>query len=311
MRKGVGVAFGTWGADVSASSAEIKLLPDGSVKLMVGVTDIGTGAKTTMSLIAAEALGVPLEAIQVVYGDTDLAPYSPGESGSRTTLATGAAVIEAAKQVREQLFAQAARNLKVKQEDLDLRDGKLVKTANPSQSWRIAEVTGKNIDAITASVTTQPGEPRDKARTSFAAHFAEVEVNLETGKVRVLNFVAAHDSGVIMNKLTAASQIQGAVIQGLGMALREEMIWDRRTGIPVNNYYHGAKPIMHLEAPDTQVIFVETDDSYGPYGAKTIGEIGIVPAVGAVANAVYHATGVRVRELPITPERILTALRKG
>ena len=89
------------------------------------------------------------------------------------------------------------------------------------------------------------------------------------------------------------------------------MVWDQRTGIAVNNYYHGAKPIMHLEAPDTQVIFVETDDSYGPYGAKTIGEIGIVPAVGAVANAVFHATGIRVRELPITPDRILTALRKG
>lgn len=311
VRKGVGVAIGTWGAEVVPSSAEIKLLPDGSVKLMVGVTDIGTGAKTTMALIAAEALGMPLETIQVVWGDTDLAPYSPGESGSRTTLGTGTAVIEAAKQVREQLFNQAARILKVQREDLDLRDGKIVNTANPSQSWRIAEVTGKNIDAITASVTTLPGEPKDKARTSFAAHFAEVEVNLETGKVRVLSFVAAHDSGTIVNKLTAGSQIKGAVVQGLGMALREEMVWDQRTGMAVNNYYHGAKPLIHVEAPETEVIFVEPDDSYGPYGAKTIGEIGIVPAVGAVANAVYHATGVRVRELPITPQRILTALRKG
>ena len=311
VRRGVGVAIGTWGAELGPSSAEVQLLPDGSVKLLVGVTDIGTGAKTTMGLIAAEALGVPLDNVQIVAGDTDLAPYSPGESGSRTTIYTGGAVIEAANKVREQLLSQAANVLKVKREELDLRGGKIVNTANASHSWRIDEVTGKNIDSITASVTTQPMEEKGTSRTAFAAHFAEVEVNIETGKIRILRYVAAHDSGMIMNKLTAASQIRGAAVQGMGMALREEMIWDHRTGTPITNFYHGAKPFTHLEAPDTEVIFVETDDGVGPYGAKSIGEIGIVPAVGAIANAIHHATGLRMRELPITPDKILMAVRNG
>jgi len=315
VRRGVGMAIGSWGAELGPSSAEVKLLPDGSVKLLVGVTDIGTGAKTVMGLIAAETLGVPLGSISVVWGDTDLAPYSPGESGSRTTGYTGAAVIEACKRVREQLLTQAAARLKVRREDLDLRDGKIVSVSGTSQTlnqtWPISEVTSRNIDALTASVTTQQPDEGGKARMSFVAHFAEVEVNMETGKVRVLRYVAAHDSGTIMNKLTAASQIKGGVVQGIGMALREEMIWDRRTGVPITNYYHGAKPLIHPEAPEVEVIFVETDDAYGPYGAKTVGEIPIVPAVGAVANAIHNATGARMRELPMTPDKLLTAFRTG
>ncbi|MBI4464648.1 MAG: xanthine dehydrogenase family protein molybdopterin-binding subunit [Acidobacteria bacterium] len=134
-----------------------------------------------------------------------------------------------------------------------------------------------------------------------------MEVNRETGKVRVLRYLAAHDSGTIINRLTAVSQVKGAVIQGIGMALREELIWDRHTGIPVNNHYHGAKILVHPEAPEVEVIFVEPDEPYGPYGAKGLGEIPIVPVVGAVANAIYHATGARIRELPITPDKLLAA----
>jgi xanthine dehydrogenase molybdenum-binding subunit len=310
LRRGAGMAIGTWGASLGPSSAEVKLLPDGSVKVSVGVTDIGTGAKTVMALIAAEALGVPLESISVIWGDTDVAPFSPGESGSRTTGHTGTAVIEACQKVREELLAQAAAGLKVRREDLDLRDGKIVLASNPNQSWRIPEVTARNIDAITAAVTTPQPDEGGKVRLSFAAHFAEVEANLETGKVRVLRYVAAHDSGTIINPLTATSQVKGGVIQGIGMALREELIWDHNTGVPVTNYYHGAKPLIHPEAPEVEVVFVDPDDPYGPYGAKTLGEIPIVPVVGAVANAIFHATGARIRELPITPDKLLNAFRQ-
>jgi xanthine dehydrogenase YagR molybdenum-binding subunit len=310
VRRGVGVGLGTWDADLGASSAVIKLFPDGSIKVHVGVTDVGTGAKTTMGVIAAEALGVPFEAISIVSGDTDLAPYSPGESSSATTGNTGWAVIEAAKQIREQLFAQAASRLKVPRENLDLRDGKIVNTVSPDQSWNISEATSRNVDALTAAVTATP-EDGDKARHVFAAHFAEVEVNMETGKVRVLRYVAAHDSGTIINRLTAGSQVKGGVVQGIGMALREELIWDRNTGIPVNNHYHGAKALIHPEAPDVEVIFIEPEEAYGPFGAKTLGEIPIVPVVGCIANAIYHATGARMRELPITPDKLLMAFRNG
>ncbi|MBI2819185.1 MAG: xanthine dehydrogenase family protein molybdopterin-binding subunit, partial [Acidobacteria bacterium] len=310
VRRGVGMAIGTWSSRIGPSSAVLKVFPDGSVKLFVGVTDIGTGAKTTMSLIAAEALGVPLEAISVVSGDTDLAPYSVGESGSRTTGFTGTAVIEAAKNVRGQLLDQAATRLKVSRESLDLRGGKIVSSASPDQSWNIRDVTGRNIDALTAAITTSP-QTSGKARSDFAAHFAEVEVSRDTGKVRVLRYVAAHDSGTIINKLTAASQIKGGVIQGIGMALREELIWDHNTGIPVNNHYHGAKVIIHPEAPEVEVIFVDAGEKEGPFGAKSVGEIPIVPVVAAIANAIYHASGARIRELPITPDKLLMAFHNG
>ena len=310
VRRGVGMALASFGAGLGESSAMVKLLPDGSVRLHVGVTDIGTGAKTTLAVIAAEALGVPLETITVVYGDTDVAPYSVGESNSRTTVYTGYAVSEAATQIRNQLLAQAAAQLELRREDLGLDAGKIVSTSSPGRSWSISEVTSNNLDALTVAVSTNP-TTGGVARNSFCAHFAEVEVNRETGKVRVLHYVAAHDSGTIINRLTAASQVKGAVAQGIGMALREELIWDRRTGIPVNGHYHGAKVLIHPEAPEVEVIFVEPDEPYGPYGAKSLGEISIVPVVGAVANAIYHATGVRMRELPITPDKLLTAFRNG
>ena len=310
VRRGVGMAIGSWGAGLGPSSAEVKLLPDGSVKVLVGVTDIGTGAKTAMGLIAAETLGVPLEAISVVHGDTDLAPYSPGESGSRTTGYTGTAVIEAANRVRGQLLEQAAAQLKLRREDLDIRDGKVVSTASPDKSWSIAEITSKNVDALSAEVTTQP-DIGNKARLDFAAHFVEVEVNLETGKVKVARYVAAHDAGTVVNRLAAASQVKGGVAQGIGMALREELLWDRRTGVPLTDHYHGAKVVVNPEVPEVEVIFVENEDPYGPYGAKTVGEIPIVPAVAAVANAIYHATGARMRELPITPDKLLAAFHSA
>ncbi len=319
MRRGVGMAIGTWGGGaVRPSSAEMKVLQDGSVKLMVGVTDVGTGAKTVMGLIAAEALGVPPENISVVWGDTDRVPYSTGESGSSTTNCTGTAVIEAAKQVKGQVLARAATKYKMKPEELDLRGGKFVNLAQPGQSWTIAETLSEGIerfdrsswpDVITVSVNTEEKGDGGKVRTTFAAHFAEVEVNMETGKVKVLRYVAAHDSGTIINRLLAGSQVKGGVTQGIGMALREELIWDRQTGKPVTNYYHGAKPMIHPEIPDIEVIFVDTEDAFGPFGAKTVGEITIVPAVGTIANAIFNATGARMRELPITPDKLLNAFR--
>ena len=258
------MAIGTWQRGLGPSSAEIKLLPDGSVKLMVGVTDIGTGAKTTMALIAAEALGVPLESISVVWGDTDQAPYSPGESGSRTTGDTGIAVIEAAKKVREQLLAQAAARLKVRREDLDLRDGKIISSANPSQSWSIAEVTSKNIDAITAAVTTQqPDEEKSgKARMSFAAHFAEVEVNLETGKVKVLRFRGSARQRHHHQQAHGRQPGEGRRHPGNrhGAARRADL-GSAAPACPSTTTITAPSPCLHPETPEIEVIFVETRTS--------------------------------------------------
>ncbi|MEO5895527.1 MAG: xanthine dehydrogenase family protein molybdopterin-binding subunit [Vicinamibacterales bacterium] len=274
LKRGCGMAMASFHSRVGRSSAVIRLDGAGRYWVHVGVTDVGGGAKTTMAMIAADALEVPLEAITVVSGDTDRCPYSVGESGSRTTNFTGQAVIEAAKDLRRQLADKG-------------------------------RPTG---DAVLIGSATPDPKIEKAVRHSFAAHFVEVEVDVELGSMRVLKYVAAHDSGRIVNPLTAASQVRGGVTMGLGMALHEQLLYDRRSGIPLNAGYYGARVMTHMDAPEIEVIFVETEDHYGPFGAKTLGEPPIIPSVAAVANAFFNATGRRIKDLPMSRERILEAL---
>ncbi len=161
----------------------------------------------------------------------------------------------------------------------------------------------KGDEVLIASATPEP-VLRD-ARYSFAAHFAAVDVDTELGHVRVTQYVAAHDSGRIVNPLTATSQVKGGATQGIGMALHEELLYDRRFGVPLNAGYYGARVMTHRDAPDIEVIFVETADAHGPFGAKTLGEPPIIPSVAAIANAIFNATGRRIKSLPITRDKIL------
>ena len=136
----------------------------------------------------------------------------------------------------------------------------------------------------------------------------EVEVDTELGHVRVVKYIAAHDSGRIVNPLTATSQVKGGATMGIGMALHEELLYDRRSGLPLNAGYYGARVMTHRDAPEVEVIFVETEDAYGPFGAKSLGEPPIIPSVAAVANAIFNAARVRIKDLPITRDKILGAL---
>ena len=275
VKRGVGMAMGMFGSGLGRSSAVVRLDGQGQYHLHVGVTDVGTAAKTTMGLIAAEELGVPLEKVTVVWGDTDTCPYSVGESGSRTTVQTGMAVIEAVRDLKKQIAEKGAP---------------------------------KGNEVLTAMATTNPAQLQGQSRNSFAAHFAEVEVNVETGHVIVTRFVSAHDSGRVVNPLTAQSQVQGGAIQGIGMALHEELRYDKRSGLPLNAGYYGARIMTHLDAPLVDVVWVETDEPYGPFGAKTLGEPTIIPTVAAVANAIHNAIGKRIKSLPITRDKILGVL---
>jgi len=274
IKTGIGMAAGGFGASVGRSSAVLRLDSEGRLWLHVGVTDIGTGAKTTMALIAAEAMGIDLDKVQVVSGDTDRCPYSVGESGSRTTSHTGYAIVEAAKDLKQQLAA-----------------------SGPPQG-----------DEVLIAESTPNPRLEGMARYAFAVHFVEVEVDTELGGVRALKYLAMHDSGRIINPLTAASQVKGGVIQGLGMALHEELLYDENTGVPLNPGYYGARVMTHVDVPNVEVHFVETEDAYGPFGAKAVGEPPIVPVVGAVSNAVFNAIGKRIKELPITRDKIIGAL---
>ena len=274
VKSGIGMAIGTFSASLGMSSAVIRVNAQRRYTVHVGVTDVGTGAKTTMALIAAEALDVPLDKIDVVWGDTDACPYSVGESGSRTTSYTGWAVVEAAKDLKKQIAEKG------------MPAGAAILTARATPDPKLTEA----------------------ARFSFAAHFAAVEVDTETGHVAVTKYVAAHDSGRIVNPLTATSQVKGGAIQGIGMALHEELLFDKRSGVSVNSGYYGARIMTHQDAPEIEVIFVETDDPYGPFGAKTLGEPPIIPAVGAINNAIFNAIGKRMKHLPITRDKILEVL---
>jgi putative selenate reductase molybdopterin-binding subunit len=275
IRRGVGFAFLSFRSGLGRSSAVIRLDGRGRYAVHVGVTDVGAGAKTTMGLIAAEALGVPLSAVDVVWGDTDRCPYSVGESGSRTTIMTGYAVVEAARDLRKQIAEKG-------------------------------KPTGDQI--LVASATPSPSLS-GRVRNTFGAHFAEVEVDAGLGRVRVTKYLAVHEAGRLINPLSAVGQIQGAVIMGIGMALHEDLVYDRRTGRPLSAGYYGARVPTHRDAPDIDVIFLEADDNLGPYGAKSIGEAGKLPAVAAVGNAIYNAIGVRMKDLPITRDKIIMATR--
>jgi len=275
LKRGAGVAFMAFRSGLGRSNAIIEVNGKGRYAVHVGVTDVGAGAKTTMGLIAAEALEVPLSQVDVVWGDTGRCPYSVGESGSRTTIMTGHAVVEAAQDLKRQMAAKGMP---------------------------------KGDDVLTASAEPNPKVDGGKVRNTFGAHFVEVEVDTHTGRVRVLKYLAVHECGRIMNPLTAASQIKGGVTMGIGMALHEELLYDRRTGQPLTAGYYGHRVLTHRDSPDVDVIFIETDDGYGPYGAKSIGESGKVPAVAAVGNAIFNAIGRRMKDLPITRDKILGAL---
>jgi xanthine dehydrogenase YagR molybdenum-binding subunit len=275
VKRGAGMAFMAFRSPLGRSNAIMEVNSKGQFTVYVGVTDVGAGAKTTMGMIAAEALDEPLSNVKVVWGDTSNCPYSVGESGSRTTIQTGYAVVEAARDIKRQIAAKG----------LPKGSDKLTASSNPNQ-------------------TVEGG----KVRNTFGAHFVEVEIDTALGHVRVLKYLAVHDCGRIMNPLTASSQIKGGAIMGIRMALHEELLYDARSGQPLTAGYYGHRVLTHRDAPNIEAIFIESDDGYGPWGAKSMGESSKVPAVAAVGNAIFNALGHRMKDLPITRDRILGVL---
>ena len=274
IKRGAGFSFMQFRSGVGPSSAILRVDSSGHYTLFVGVTDVGPGAKTTMAMIAAEELGVELNQIEVVWGDTDRCPYSVGESGSRTTTMTGYAVVQAAIDLKNQIATQG------------LPDG----------------------DAVLIASATPTPSTQGRRRMCFGAHFVEGEADVELGHLKITKYVTVHESGRILNPLPARDQIRGAAIQGIGQALHEDLLYDSRNGHPLTAGYYGARHLTHVDVPEIEVTFIETDDGYGPYGAKTVGEAGIILAPAAVANAIFNAIGVRMKALPITRQKILEAL---
>ena len=308
--RGVGVAACMWpNPGGPPATAILELLADGSLKLITGVSDIGTGAKTVLAMTAAEELGIPLDRIQIEWADTATTPYAQVSGGSRTVINNTPAVREAAAEIRNQLLEIAADELKRPSSELLLKDGKVAPADEPQNAVPIARLKGFQQRHVLIAVGHRHPNP-SRLGLPFAAHFAEVEVDTRTGEIHVTRFLAAHDSGRVMNHLTYENQVFGGVTMGIGFALTEGRVLDRQTGRVLNANLHDYAVPTAADVPAnlTCLPIDPHDTECNTTGTKGLGEPATVPAAPAIANAVYHATGIRVTRSPITPMQMLALL---
>ena len=313
IKRGLGMAIAMHGSGIAGldmGAASIKINDDGSFNLMVGATDLGTGSDTVLAQIAAEVLGVPLEDILIYSSDTDFTPFDTGAYASSTTYISGGAVFKAALDVRQQIVKHAAKHFfdGIDPETLELEDRRVV--ASDGRSVTLEEVALHSLHQgdqhqimATASHVSYESPP------PFAAQFAEVLVDTETGQVTVERLLMVVDCGIAINPITASGQVEGGMVQALGYAHCEEMAYDA-DGRVLNPRFDEYRLYRANEMPALEVIFVETYEPSGPFGAKAVAEIpkdGVAPAL---ASAIHDATGVWIREIPYTPERVWQALRQ-
>lgn len=328
--RGVGVAAGMHGSgsyafpDANRSEATIDVLADGRVRVRFGGADAGTGQRTILAQVAADELGVTAADVDVLMGDSELAPFDMGAWSSRGTHMGGHAVRKAASELGARLRQLAAEKLGEIPDAIQLRAGRAEAPGSggsASEAIELGDLVGASADAVdgclshTAAYVDDRMElfgadnptPNVAASYTFAAHAVEVEVDPGTGQVRVLDYVAAHDVGRAINPTMVEGQIIGGVVQGLGAALGEELIYEG--GRAVNPAYVDYALPRAADLPRIRPILVEGPEPAGPHGAKSVGEMPIVPPAPALVNAIYDAIGIRFRELPITPDKVLAALQ--
>jgi xanthine dehydrogenase YagR molybdenum-binding subunit len=311
--RGVGVAACLWGYPGEPVSTVIaRLASDGSLTLTLGAADIGTGTKTAMAMVAAEELGLALDRIRIVHADTASCPYAVGSGGSQTLLVNAPAVRLAAVEVKRQLLQMAAAELKVPEAELALAGGAITRTGHPEVKVAFAALKGLQRQQAIVGVGTRHPHPAGKIALPFGVQFAEVEVNKRTGEVRVLRLLGAHDSGRPINLLTYQNQVFGGMTMGVGFGLTEQRVMDGQQGQVLTANLHDYKlpTAMDVPAEMTCLPVDPHDTECNTVGAKGLGEPATIPTAAAIANAVHHATGVRLTESPMSPARVVTALGK-
>jgi len=310
--------IGNW----DGSTVVLKVNEDGRAVIHSGECDMGQGAMTMLSQIVAHELTLPLAHVHVAQPDTDSSPFAIGSLASRVTMSGGHAAILAARQARDRLFAIAAEVLQVPAERLELRDGHVQIAGDASQRRSLAELARQHIwrhggSGIQVSATWDPNTQMHDADLrgniasaySFCAQAVEVEVDTETGQVTVIDSFVSDDCGKAFNPLAIHGQTNGATVQAIGWALYEQLHLEE--GRIVNGNFADYTMATADAVPLLRGGLVESNDPNGPYGAKGASETAILPGAPAIANAVSHAIGVRITELPITPEKVLAALRQA
>ena len=308
---GWGMASGIWEAMQMPASAKAVLTANGSVEIASATADIGPGTYTMMTQLAAEMLGVPLDSVTAKLGDSAL-PDAPVEGGSFTTSSVGCAIHAACRAVQQELLALAQQMpgsplAKAKLDDVVFADGRIRHRGEESREVSVTDAmrAGK-VDRIEREASAEPNEDGKYSHFTHSAVFAEVRVDEELGVIRVTRVVNAVAAGRILNPKIAGSQILGAVVGGIGMDLHEETATDHRFGRFMTHNLADYHVPVNADVQAIDVFFVEEkDDEINPLGVKGVGEIGIVGTAAAIANAVYHATGKRVRDLPITLDKLM------
>lgn len=308
--KGVGMAIAMQGSGIpfiDMGSASIKLNDDGFYNLLVGATDIGQGSDTILAQIAAETLGCSMKDVIVYSSDSDLTPFDTGAYASSTTYVSGNAVYKAAKKMRKMLLVEASIALEVNVEDVTF-DGKTFTaknktiTINNLSNRLYYNKDQKQLIATDSYVGIKSPPP-------FMAGYVELDVDKETGEIDIKHYVSVVDCGTTINPMLARGQVEGGVVQGIGMAVYEEVLYSKTGKLITSDFLNYHIP-TRLEIDKLTTEFADSYEKSGPYGAKSVGEIGIDTPPAAIANAIYNAVGVRITSLPITPEKILKAIKR-
>ena len=308
-KHGSGIASQIWsGGGGPPAHAQVRFNPDGTVEVMCGTQDIGTGTKTSLSQVVAEELGVPLESIRFRLGDTQKGPYAPASWGSITVPSVGPAVRAAALDAREQLLEIASYFMEVPANGLQIADGGVTIEGRPESRRSVQDILSETGDYMITGKGFRGPNPMNPLRT-WGAQIADVMVNVNTGEVRVVRIAAVHDVGRVINPMGLNSQFYGGILQGLGFGLTEERVVDGRDGSVLNGNLQDYKVPTNADTPEMLVCGLDKPDTEANHiGSKGAGEPPIIPTAAAIVNAIYDAVGVNIRELPVTRRRMLEAL---
>lgn len=315
LRRGVGMAASVWfvGGGSPPATVIVKLFSDGSANLNMGASDIGTGTKSVMVMVVAEELGLRPEVIRVEHADTGTTQYATPSGGSKTVPTEAPAVRKAAVQVKRRLLEMAAAQLQLPLEELVYQGIEIHSRQQPGKRLRVTDLEDLQKRGVVVGFGNRGPNPQDKTVNPFCVQFCEVEVNTRTGEVRILRFLSTNESGRVMNRLGFDSQVIGGITMGIGLAATEVRILDgRQTGKMVNRNWHDYKLPTALDVPvDIVSVPIEMPDAEANItGAKGLGEPVTIPTAAAIANAVYHAVGIRFTDSPINPMQVCIQLEK-